>query len=77
MQMYTHDPDLIEIVGYTGFDFVMIEHGTQPDQPETMVHLIRAAEVSGLTPLVRVGANDVFSDPLGGESVPKASSCRM
>jgi 2-keto-3-deoxy-L-rhamnonate aldolase RhmA len=28
--------------------------------PETMVHLIRAAEVSGLTPLVRVGANDAF-----------------
>jgi 2-keto-3-deoxy-L-rhamnonate aldolase RhmA len=60
MQMYTHDPDLIEIVGYTGFDFVMIDMEHNRTNPETMVHLIRAAEVSGLTPLVRVGANDVF-----------------
>jgi 2-keto-3-deoxy-L-rhamnonate aldolase RhmA len=60
MQMYTHDPDLIEIVGYTGFDFVMLDMEHNRTNPETMVHLIRAAEVSGLTPLVRVGANDAF-----------------
>jgi 2-keto-3-deoxy-L-rhamnonate aldolase RhmA len=58
MQMYTHDPDLVEIVGYTGFDFVMLDMEHNRTDPETMVHLIRAAEVSGLTPLVRVGAND-------------------
>lgn len=58
MQMYTHDPDLVEIVGYTGFDFVMLDTEHNRTDPETMVHLIRAAEVSGLTPLVRVGAND-------------------
>lgn len=58
MQMYTHSPDLIEIVGYTGFDFVMLDMEHNRTNPETMVHLIRAAEVSGLTPLVRVGAND-------------------
>lgn len=58
MQMYTHDPDLVEIVGYTGFDFVMLDMEHNRTNPETMVHLIRAAEVSGLTPLVRVGAND-------------------
>ncbi len=66
MQMYTHDPDLIEIVGYTGFDFVMIDMEHNRTNPETMVHLIRAAEVSGLTPLVRVGANDRFPHPLRG-----------
>ena len=60
MQMYTHDPDLVEIVGYTGFDFVMLDMEHNRTNPETMVHLIRAAEGSGLTPLVRVGANDVF-----------------
>jgi 2-keto-3-deoxy-L-rhamnonate aldolase RhmA len=60
MQMYTHDPDLVEIVGYTGFDFVMLDMEHNRTNPETMVHLIRAAEVAGLTPLVRVGANDVF-----------------
>ena len=60
MQMYTHDPDLVEIVGYTGFDYVMLDMEHNRTNPETMVHLIRAAEVSGLTPLVRVGANDRF-----------------
>ncbi len=58
MQMYTHDPDLVEIVGYAGFDFVMLDMEHNRTNPETMVALIRAAEVSGLTPLVRVGAND-------------------
>jgi 2-keto-3-deoxy-L-rhamnonate aldolase RhmA len=60
MQMYTHDPDLVEIVGYTGFDYVMLDMEHNRTNPETMVALIRAAEVSGLTPLVRVGANDRF-----------------
>ena len=65
MQMYTHDPDLIEVVGYTGFDYVMIDMEHNRTNPETMVHLIRAAEVSGLTPLVRVGARPL-PYPLGG-----------
>jgi len=58
MQMYTHDPDLVEIVGYAGFDYVMLDMEHNRTNPETMVHLIRAAEVAGLTPLVRVGALD-------------------
>lgn len=58
MQMYSHDPDLIEIVGYSGFDFVMIDMEHSRVNPETMVMLIRTAEASGLTPLVRVGENN-------------------
>jgi len=45
----THDPDLIEIVGYAGFDFVMIDMEHSRVNPETMVMLIRCAEASGLT----------------------------
>ncbi len=60
MQMYTHDADLVEIVGYAGFDFVMLDMEHNRTNPETMVNLIRAAELSGATPLVRVGANDAF-----------------
>jgi 2-keto-3-deoxy-L-rhamnonate aldolase RhmA len=60
MQMYTHDPDLVEVVGYAGFDYVMLDMEHNRTNPETMVLLIRAAEVSGLTPLARVGANDRF-----------------
>jgi 2-keto-3-deoxy-L-rhamnonate aldolase RhmA len=58
MQMYSHDPDLIEIVGYTGFDYVKIDMEHSRVNPETMVMLIRTAEASGLTPLVRVGENN-------------------
>ncbi len=58
MQMYTHDPDLIEIVGYAGFDFVMIDMEHSRVNPETMVHCIRAAEASRLTPLIRVPENN-------------------
>jgi 2-keto-3-deoxy-L-rhamnonate aldolase RhmA len=57
MQMYTHSEELIEIVGYTGFDFVMIDMEHSRVNLETMVHCIRAAEVSGLTPMVRVIEN--------------------
>jgi len=60
MQMYTHDADMVEIVGYAGFDYVMLDMEHNRTNPETMVALIRAAEVSGLTPMVRVGANDRF-----------------
>jgi 2-keto-3-deoxy-L-rhamnonate aldolase RhmA len=58
MQMFTHSPELIEIVGYTGFDFVMIDMEHSRVNPETMVHCIRAAEVSGITPMVRVIENN-------------------
>jgi 2-keto-3-deoxy-L-rhamnonate aldolase RhmA len=58
MQMYSHAPDLIEIVGYAGFDFIMIDMEHSRLNPETMVMLIRTAEASGLTPLVRVPENN-------------------
>jgi 4-hydroxy-2-oxoheptanedioate aldolase len=58
MQMYSHSPDLIEIVGYAGFDFVKIDMEHSRINPETLVMLIRTAEASGLTPLVRVGENN-------------------
>jgi 2-keto-3-deoxy-L-rhamnonate aldolase RhmA len=47
-------PDLIELFGAIGYDFVMIdcEHGTMDfDHVE---HMVRAAEVFGITPIARV-----------------------
>ena len=64
MQMYRHDPDLIEIVGYAGFDYVMIDMEHSRVNPETMVMLIRTAEACGLTPLVRVAANNSTAYPI-------------
>jgi len=50
----TNDPGIIETIGYAGFDFVILdlEHG--PNSVETAQNLIRAAQVSGIFPIVRV-----------------------
>lgn len=52
-----NSPDIVEICGLVGFDFVILdlEHGYM--SPESMVHLIRAAEVTGMTPITRVTEN--------------------
>lgn len=47
-------PNLVEMIGWAGLDFVIIdfEHG-RPDQ-QTMENMVRAAEVSGLTAIIRI-----------------------
>lgn len=54
----TSDPAFIECLGQAGFDFVILdlEHG--PNSPETLQNLIRAAELNGLLPIVRVEENN-------------------
>ncbi|MBM3946960.1 MAG: hypothetical protein FJ315_06130, partial [SAR202 cluster bacterium] len=50
-------PALVEMIGFIGYDYVIIdaEHGV-PDL-ETCEHMIRAAEASGTTPVVRIAEN--------------------
>lgn len=47
-------PDLVELFGAVGYDFVMIdcEHG--PMDFDQVEHMVRAAEVFGITPITRV-----------------------
>ncbi len=47
-------PDLVEIMGITGFDFCVIDTEHGPMSPESIQHMIRTAELSGMTPVVRV-----------------------
>ena len=46
-----------ELMGWLGFDFVIIdcEHG--PMDYETVENMIRASELSDTTPIVRIGLN--------------------
>src|SRR4051812_10843440 len=68
-------PDLIEIIGLAGYDFVMLdgEHGAAFSQ---LPELLRACDVAGLTSIVRVPSHDrsVLLPPLelgaGGLQVP-------
>jgi 4-hydroxy-2-oxoheptanedioate aldolase len=50
----TNSPDMVEMAAAAGFDFVYLdlEHGSFGF--DAAIHLIRAAEASGTTPLVRV-----------------------
>lgn len=49
-----HAPDLVELFGAIGYDFVMIdcEHG--PMDLNEVEHMVRAAEVFGITPITRI-----------------------
>jgi 2-keto-3-deoxy-L-rhamnonate aldolase RhmA len=47
MQCFTGDPALIEIMGLTGFDYVMLDSEHSGSDPRAMETLIRAADSVG------------------------------
>jgi 4-hydroxy-2-oxoheptanedioate aldolase len=73
-------PAIVELAGYAGFDFVVIdtEHGTA-DNSE-LEHHLRAADSAGISVLVRIGSNDplpilrVLDAGAAGVIVPHVSS---
>ena len=76
----TCDPAFIEILGYAGADYVIIdlEHG--PNSVQNVQNLVRGAQVSELMPIVRVKEScaSVMSEVLdigaGGIQVPQIST---
>lgn len=50
-------PSLIEIIGYSGFDFVIIDAEHGPVSFERAEELVRAAEGAGIAPVMRVPDN--------------------
>ena len=51
-------PDFVEIAGLAGFDFLIIDTEHGPGNPESIQNLIRAAELRGIAPIVRVTSAD-------------------
>lgn len=51
-------PSIVEIIGMTGFDFVIIDQEHSAKDPSTIENMIRAAQLQGLSPLVRVAENN-------------------
>jgi 4-hydroxy-2-oxoheptanedioate aldolase len=47
-------PDLVEIAGLAGFDYCIIDTEHGPGNPESIQHMLRAAELRGMAPIVRV-----------------------
>ncbi len=52
------DPAVVEIMGFAGFDFVIIDAEHGPISMENAQNMIRAAETANITPIIRVGNNN-------------------
>jgi len=52
------DPAVIEIFGHANFDFAIIDMEHGPISVESAQNLIRAAEIVGITPVIRVSSNE-------------------
>jgi 4-hydroxy-2-oxoheptanedioate aldolase len=52
------DPAVVEIMGFAGFDFVIIDAEHGPISMQNAQNMIRAAEIVNITPVIRVGNND-------------------
>jgi len=52
------NPAMIEILGMSGFDYVLLDMEHSPFSIEHTEHMIRAAEIGGACPFVRVSSHD-------------------
>lgn len=57
LESYTNHPALVEIMGWSGFDFVFIDTEHAPADVGATEVTIRACDITGMTPIVRVSEN--------------------
>jgi 4-hydroxy-2-oxoheptanedioate aldolase len=76
------EPALVEMMGYAGLDFVVIDTEHSGNTMEQAGALVRAAEISGITPIMRVTENSpgmilrALDAGAGGVLVPQVNSAR-
>jgi 4-hydroxy-2-oxoheptanedioate aldolase len=58
--IYSFSPALVEIAGYSGFDYVRLEAEHSWRQDESLEHMIRAADCSGVASIVRVDKGNPY-----------------
>jgi len=51
-------PSLVEAIGYSGIDFVVIDAEHGPVEMQTAENIVRAAEITGMAPIIRVPGNE-------------------
>lgn len=51
-------PDAVELLAVAGFDYVVVDLEHSATNPETALHMVRAAKVAGVAALVRVRDNE-------------------
>jgi len=52
------DPAAVEVMGFAGFNFVIIDEEHGPISLESAQNMVRAAESVNITPVIRVGNNE-------------------
>jgi 2-keto-3-deoxy-L-rhamnonate aldolase RhmA len=52
--LYVNSPDMVELCGFLGFDWFMIDQMWTSNDWQKTEELVRAGEASGITPVVRV-----------------------
>ena len=76
--MKTCDPAFVEAAGYAGMDFAILDMEHGPISLENMQNNIRAAQIAGILPLVRVGNYELIPKALdigaAGVQVPQVST---
>ena len=76
------DPVIVETLGYAGFDFIILDMEHGPNSIETIQDLIRAAQIAGMAPIVRVASSDyemigkVLDVGAAGAQVPQIACAR-
>lgn len=58
LQLRSRSPLIAELAGYLGFDYVYFETEHYACNDETVENLVRACQVSGVTPMIRVICDD-------------------
>ena len=76
------DPALVECAGHAGFDFIILDMEHGPNSVQTIQDLIRAAQLVGLLPVVRVeegsasAIGKVLDVGAGGIEIPQVTCAR-
>lgn len=78
--MKTCDPAFVEAAGYGGMDFAILDMEHGPVSLESLQNNIRAAQIAGLLPVVRVGSQEdigrVLDIGAAGVQIPQVSTAR-
>lgn len=81
--MITSDPAFVEAAGYAGYDFVLLDMEHGPGTFQNLQNLIRAANVAGVMPVVRVPrGTDIWIDRAldvgaGGLLIPQVDTAEQ
>lgn len=80
--IYSFSPNVVEAAGYAGLDFIRIDCEHAWRQDDVLENLMRASELSGITPIVRIDRDNpylvkkVMEIGAGGVIMPDCKNAR-